>query len=235
MPLTWDVPLAGGRVARVRSTTTADGDLRVDAEPVALAQRRAAIVDLPWAWLRQVHGADVVVVDEAAGAQGAEADALVTGAEGVALAVQAADCGPLALVSPEGVVAVAHAGWRGTEAGVVEATVAAMRARGASRVDAVLFPCLHVECCAFSEDDLTRLERRFGPGVRGRTTAGSPAFDLPAAIARAVADAGATLVDVVDACTACDPAGRFFSHRAHQDRGRHALVAWIDPSPGSAA
>ena len=45
------------------TTTRADGDFRIDAPPAELASRRRALVDLPWVWLRQVHGADVLVVD----------------------------------------------------------------------------------------------------------------------------------------------------------------------------
>ena len=81
--------------------------------------------------IRQVHGGRVVVVEDpaAAGARaGTEADALVTAAPGVALAVHTADCAPVALVSPEGVLGVAHAGWKGLEAGVIPAVAAAMPA-----------------------------------------------------------------------------------------------------------
>lgn len=191
-------------------------------------------MDLPWAWLRQVHGAEVVVVadpDDVVRVAGAEADALVTASRGVALAAHAADCGPVVLASPEGVVGVAHAGWRGTEAGVLQATAASMRDLGATGIRAALFPCLHVECCEFGLEDLDRVAARLGDEVRGASTRGRPALDLPAAIAAALADAGATLTWTADACTACDPAGRFWSHRARSDQARQAMVAWIE-GPG---
>ena len=55
-----------------------------------------------------------------------------------------------------------------------------------------------------------------GHGVRGRTAAGRPALDVPAAVSAALAASGAAEVAGVDACTAC--AGGYFSHRARGDR-----------------
>jgi copper oxidase (laccase) domain-containing protein len=224
-------------MARARCSTRADGDLQVGGDPADLSGRRRALVDLPWAWLHQVHGADVAVVAGPADVgrvAGLRADALVTAAPGVVLAVHAADCGPVALVSPEGVVGAAHAGWRGTEAGVLQATAAAMRRLGATTIEAALFPCLHVECCEFGLGDLDRLAARLGDGVRGVTAGGAPALDLPAAVGSALAEADVALGRASDACTACDPEGRFWSHRARAEPGRTALAVWIEGAEGSA-
>ncbi len=87
---------------------------------------RAAGIDLV-VRLRQVHGARVLVAE--ASAEGGvmmmgEADALVTGGAGALLAISVADCVPIFMVDPERQnLALAHAGWRGTAAGVVEATL----------------------------------------------------------------------------------------------------------------
>jgi len=76
-------------------------------------------------WLRQVHGSHVVV-DPSAG-ETPEADAAITRQPGVVCVVQSADCLPVILASGDGAeLAIAHAGWRGLAAGVVEATVRAM-------------------------------------------------------------------------------------------------------------
>jgi YfiH family protein len=216
--------------ARFRFTTAADGNLSIlqdDAD--SLATRRRAVVDLPWTWLRQVHGPDVVVVDTPGGGSGLAADAAVTAVPGAALAVQTADCAPVALLSPddEGVVGVAHAGWRGLEQGVLPAAVAAMRSLGASDVRAVLGPCIHAECYEFGAEPLATLVDRFGPGVRGTTAAGTPALDVPAAVRASLAAAGVDHVDDVDVCTACDTG--YFSHRARADDGRQAVVVWVEP------
>ena len=91
---------------------------------------------------------------------------------GCALAVLTADCAPVALASPEGVFGVAHAGWRGLVAGVLERTVDAMRALGATEIGAVLGPCIRAECYEFGPADLDRVAARLGDGVRATTAVG---------------------------------------------------------------
>ena len=157
--------------------------------------------------------------------RGEEADALVTTRPGVALAVLTADCAPVALASPEGVIAAAHAGWAGLHAGILERTVESMRALGATTVEAALGPCIHPECYEFGAADLARLARRLGDSVVGTTGRGRPALDLPAAVRAALAGAGAHLVHDEDACTACG-AERYFSHRGRHERERQAMVVW---------
>jgi YfiH family protein len=217
--------------AEVVFTGRAEGDLghagrwvAVDEVDGDVEARRRAVVDRPWSWLRQVHGTDVVVVDAPGSGAGQAGDALVTAAAGTALAVLTADCGPVALGSDEGVVGAVHAGWRGVEAGVVERAVAAMRDLGAGRVRAALGPCIHPECYEFGAAELDRLTSVLGEGVRGTTTAGRPALDLPAAVAAALERAGADLVYVDPVCTACSPA--HFSHRARGELERQAVVVW---------
>jgi YfiH family protein len=180
-----------------------------------------------------VHGAEVHVIegpDDAAAIAGRDGDALVTRAAGVVLAVQTADCGPIVLDSREGVIAVAHAGWRGLEAGVIERTVDAMRELGATTIAGVLGPSIGPECYEFGADDLAEVAARLGPEARARTAAGSPALDVRAAARRAAADRGITL-QVSDVCTACDAEDRYFSHRARQDIGRMATIVWREAAP----
>jgi YfiH family protein len=188
--------------------------------------RRRAVVDLPWTWLRQVHGDKAVRVTVPGEWSGERADAAVTTVPGCAIAVFSADCAPVVLGSPEGVAGVAHAGWRGLVAGVLERTVDEMRSLGASTVRAHLGPCIHAECYEFGSADLDRVAARLGDGVRSTTSAGSPALDVPAAVRSALAMAGVVELDDVDVCTACSP--DHFSWRARQDNRRQAAVAWMD-------
>ena len=185
------------------------------------------------AWVTQVHGSRVVDVARPGAGGGAgpvrcrnlgEADALVAGSPDSALSVLTADCGPLALGSPEGVFAAVHAGWRGLAAGVVGSTVHHMRARGASDVSGVLGPCIHAGCYEFGADELDLVARACGAAVRATTAAGRPALDLVAGVDAALTAAGGRLAEVVDVCTACG--GGQFSHRARADAGRQALVVW---------
>ncbi|HVC66257.1 MAG TPA: laccase domain-containing protein [Acidimicrobiales bacterium] len=192
-------------------------------------------------WTDQVHGSRVLDVATAPVPApdgpapplvcSGEGDALVSDLPGVALCVLTADCGALALASPEGVYAAVHVGWRGLVAGVVEAAVDRMRGRGATEVVGALGPCIHAECYEFSGADLDAVAAVYGDAVRGRTTGGRPALDVPAGIAAALARAGARSVRGVDACTACDDG--YHSHRARHDTGRQALLVWSAPSAGS--
>jgi YfiH family protein len=179
------------------------------------------VIDRPWRWVRQVHGAAVVW----AGAGRPDADAVITAERDCALAVFTADCAPVALASPEGMIAAVHAGWRGLDAGVIEAAVAALRAAGSSSVWAALGPCIHPCCYEFSERDLAGLANRYGDAIRSTTTNGHVALDLPAAVAVALKSAGAELVHAADPCTSCWPG--YFSHRARNEKQRQAGVVWL--------
>ena len=217
--------------AHVAFTGRAEGDMGHGGERVVtvhpdVAERRRAVVDLPWTWLRQVHGADVVRVDGPGDTAGWRADAAVTAEPGCAVAILTADCAPVALASPEGVTAVAHAGWRGVVAGVIEATVAEMRALGATDVSAVIGTCIRPGCYEFGPDALDEVAARLGDGVRATTPTGSPALDLPAAVRVALAGASVDAARVTDVyvCTACS--ANHFSWRARREQQRQAAVIW---------
>jgi YfiH family protein len=101
-----------------------------DSGQVAQNRRRfrdAAGMPAEPVWLNQVHGCNVLV-DPVAGVDQADADAVVYGTVGKVAAVLTADCLPVVFASlDDSEVAAAHAGWRGLAAGVLEATVRAMR------------------------------------------------------------------------------------------------------------
>ena len=217
--------------AEVRFTGRTEGDLghagawvEVHEVDEGVAARRRAVVDRPWSWLRQVHGAEVRVVDGPGKCAGDVGDGLVSADPGAALAVLTADCAPIALASDEGVIGVVHAGWRGLVAGVVDKGVGAMRDLGATDVVAALGPCIHAECYEFSGADLDAVARQLGDGVRGVTSEGRPALDVPAAVRAALERAGARLVHDVDVCTACST--EHYSHRARRELERQAVVVW---------
>ncbi len=189
-----------------------------------MALRRRGIVELPWTWTHQVHGTRVVEVDRPGGGVGEAADGSVSRTPGVALAVLTADCAPVALVSAEGIIGVAHAGWRGLLDGVVGATVDAMRGLGATEVGAVIGPCIHPECYQFGSADLDLLAARLGPDVRAEWPGGGEALDLPAAVRSSLEQAGVELLGEAAICTACSP--DYWSWRGGRDRQRQATVVW---------
>jgi len=198
--------------AFVRVLTRADGSTKPPPSDVA--------------WFRSVHGSDVLVADRP-GLAGS-ADGLVTTSRGLPLLARAADCGMLAMASPEGVVGVAHAGWRGLVEGVIPALAGHMRRLGAASILGFSGPTIGPCCDEFGEDDLRRVCDAVGVDVSSTTTAGSLSLDPQAGIAAACAAAGVELVGVDHRCTACDGAGgTFYSHRARRDVGRHGVVAWL--------
>jgi YfiH family protein len=97
---------------------------------VARAKLRQWLPDDP-VWLEQVHGNTVCDLDrlDAGEDRGPpRADAAVSHRADRVCAVLTADCMPVLFTDRRGsVVAAAHAGWRGLAAGVLEATLAAMR------------------------------------------------------------------------------------------------------------
>lgn len=215
-----------------RFTDRSDGDLAVDADPAALAAARARVAPGEWTWLRQVHGADVVVVDAPGRHAGAQADASVTTVPGAVLAVNTADCAGVLLAArgPSGpVVGAAHAGWRGLVAGVLEATVEAMRSLGARDVHWCLGPCISPAYYEFGAAELDLVAERYGEQVRGATIDGTPALDLRAGVAAALTSVGATgPVDPSVPCTASE--SRYYSWRAGRDTGRQSAVIWTGAS-----
>lgn len=111
------------------------------------ARVAAAMEVLPenLASVHQVHSADVVTLTEPMDGPKPKADAMVTNVPGVALGILTADCQPVLFSDAEaGVVGAAHAGWRGALSGVLENTVEAMCALGASRdgIAAVIGPSI---------------------------------------------------------------------------------------------
>ena len=208
------------------------------------------VCPFPETVLTQVHGTAVVVVSEPGSSTGVEADALVTTAVGAGLAIRTADCAPVLFAGRRAardragsgagerdgdgsIIGAAHAGWRGLYEGVIERTVATMRALGAVDIEWRMGPCISPESYEFSPADLTTLALRFGPDVVAATGSGSPALDLPAAVRVAVAEAGLGATSETPPCTAtargADGAPQYFSWRARGDGGRQMSRIWIEP------
>jgi YfiH family protein len=178
--------------------------------------------------VQQVHSARAIPVT-AAPADRPEADAMVTATPGLALAVLTADCQPVLFHdSAAGVIGAAHAGWRGTMDGVLEATLLAMEGLGAARARtrAVIGPTISQVAYAVGPEFLDRFRaedpdnKRFfakGPGDRFL-------FDLPAYGLSRLRAAGIGHAEWTGHCTYRDPA-RFYSfrrttHAGEADYGR---------------
>lgn len=189
-----------------------------------LANRRVVneVIDgtVGWSTVRQVHGARVVRADPAPAPGGhpdprPEADALWTDDPERTLAVFSADCVLLLLVGP-GRIGLAHAGWRGLAAGVVERATEAVGARSAFAGPAI-GPC----CFEVGEEVREVFAERFGSHV----LVGPDRVDLWAAAETAARRSGVEVVPTARICTSCQPE-LFFSHRRDGgETGRQGLVA----------
>ena len=185
-------------------------------------------------WLAQVHGRDVVTVtaDGAAALRAAppQADAAVTRAPGIVVAVRTADCLPVLLAARDGgVLAVAHAGWRGLAAGVLDAAVAAMDV-SAHEVACWIGPAIGPSAFEVGAD-VHAAYCASDAGAAAHFVAlreGKWLADLPALARRRLAAIGVREVAVDGNCTHTD-AQRFFSWRRDRSSGRMALLAWLAP------
>jgi purine-nucleoside/S-methyl-5'-thioadenosine phosphorylase / adenosine deaminase len=172
----------------------------------------------------QVHGVTAVVVDEASvGGERPKADALVTATRGLAVGVLTADCCPILLADAEaGVVAAAHAGWRGALAGVAEAALAAMEGLGAvrQRVRAAVGPCIGARVYEVGpefEAQFLALDSASAGFFARATPQSRPTFDLTAYVARRLRQAGVVRVGTASVCS-YDVQDEFFSYRRSQLR-----------------
>jgi YfiH family protein len=157
-------------------------------------------------FLRQVHGTRV----RAAPWEGSpEGDGALAREPGLLLAVETADCLPVLIVDRRRrAVAIAHAGWRGTAAGVAGVVVASLLESGsrASDLEAALGPSIG-PCCYEVGQEVGEAfgaggESFFRPGARGRLH-----LDLRAANSRQLREAGVPQagIHLLDECTFCRP------------------------------
>ena len=198
------------------------------AEAVAINRTRVAeALDLAPDHLvsvHQVHSPDAINVTTPLRVR-PQADAMVTATPGLGLAILTADCQPVLFADAKvGVIGAAHAGWRGAKDGVLEATIDAMEALGASRANivAVIGPCISQSAYevgpeffeVFTDDD-PQTRRFFAQGPRDRML-----FNLPGYGLWRLREAGVGHAEWTQHCTFSD-ASRFFSYR----RTTHAQEA----------
>ncbi|MEQ1690882.1 MAG: polyphenol oxidase family protein [Gemmatimonas sp.] len=175
----------------------------------------------------QVHGADVV--RHGSGWRGwlrlRGVDGHISAEPGTALVVTVADCTPVFLAHPSGVVAALHAGWRGTAAGILGAGLEAMAHLG----------CPAQECTVHLGPAICGACYEVGPEVFEAVTGTRPAskglLDVRAVLADQAASRGVRELTISPRCTRCDQA-RFFSHRGG-DEGRQLGVIALLPTPAA--
>lgn len=200
-------------------------------------RRLAALLPRAPKWLNQVHGNRVVNADDVINIiEDVKADAMVTSTPNMPCAIMVADCLPVLFCDDTGQhVAAAHAGWRGLAEGVLENTVAVMRAPPAS-IRAWLGPAIGPTAFEVGDDVRDAFVTR-DPGTascfvpRGNDHPDKFMADIYALARTSLARAGVTRVYGGEFCTFSQPE-RFFSYRREgkigRKTGRMAGVIWIE-------
>lgn len=203
-----------------------DDPWAVTANRAALARGVGVAPDRLVAMAAQ-HGARVAVVTTSDAGLDLAVDALVTHQPGCALLVLAADCVPVLLADgAAGVAGVVHAGWRGVQARVVTAGVAAMQDLGAQRIRAVVGPAICGSCYAVHEQRFAAVVA-VAPAAAATTAEGGHGLDLAAGVLAELAGLGVETTRW-GGCTVSDP--RWFSHRRDGVTGRHGAALVLDPA-----
>lgn len=189
-------------------------------------------------WLNQVHQAQVLDADQyqvpepGSLAPPPSADAAITMQRNQVLAIMTADCLPVVMASTDGrVLGVAHAGWRGLAAGVLENTLQAMRRRVPDAVAwrAWIGPAIsqrHFEVGAdvfkafVSHDPQSAVF--FAEEIPGEKWLA----DLPALARQRLYRAGVSSIELSGYCTYAQSES-FYSYRRTALTGRLVTVAWL--------
>ncbi|MDP9202452.1 MAG: polyphenol oxidase family protein [Gemmatimonadota bacterium] len=170
--------------------------------------------------IRQVQGDRVLV--HTGGWEGwlraGEADGHIATERGTALAVGIADCVPVFIAHPSGVVALLHSGWRGTAARITSKAIDSLERYGiaASELAVHLGPAICGRCYEVSAEVREQLT--------GQPTIRPGNVDLRSLIAEQASAAGVRRVTVSASCTLCDN-DQFFSHRAGNSGRQIAVIA----------
>ena len=206
-----------------------------DTDEALAENRRRLRVFLPAEprWLWQVHGTAVAVQNAQRDSIPEVADAAITRERGVVCAVLVADCLPVLFANRRGTaVGVAHAGWRGLAAGVLERTVAGFNSFGVRAGDLVAWLGPGIGPAAFEVDAEVRdaylahdrrADAHFARGAPGKWHA-----DLYGLARQRLAEGGVRAVGGGGFCTRTDTT-RFYSWRRDRACGRTAALVWLAP------
>ena len=236
----WKSPLLSREPRAVHAVTRGDFNMASTVGPDmpgTVERRRRVCHDLALSFDRltvgrQVHGDHVVVVD---GQRIGAADGLVTDQPDVPLMALSADCCLMTVFDPaRPAIGVAHAGWRGTVAGIAGVLVQTMVDHYDARPEtlvAAIGPCAGVCCYAVKADVLAAFDDNgHDPSAIIEQRGDATYLNLAVANRRQLEHSGVRLerIDMAGICTICSD--DFFSYRRLGPRtGQFALVAAVRP------
>ncbi len=188
----------------------------------------AALPAMP-VWLNQIHGNKVVRADEVSQTRPVDADASITRKINTVCAVLTADCLPVFFCNRVGTeVAIAHAGWRGLHAGVLEQTVLAMQSAAS---DLLIYFGPAIGAAAFEVGAEVRqvfCEKNSQNSSAFKTVdAAHYLCDIYQLARIALETVGVTQFYGGGLCT-CTDVKRFYSYRRNAEMGRLASLIWIE-------
>lgn len=185
---------------------------------------------------RQTHTTNVAIIDEAfldadidqQEQRLNEVDALVTTLPGLCIGVNTADCVPIVLADPKhGIIAVAHAGWRGTVSGIARHTVRVMRQLGAQAGDihAAMGACICADCFEVGDEVPMAFERAgfdLSAIMHRNPATGKAHIDLPQANRHILIEAGVPThhIALPSCCSRCRSDSYFSARRLGINSGR---------------
>lgn len=174
--------------------------------------------------LYQVHGTTALAVNSQVARDGLpKADAVVTQTPRLVIGVLTADCAPVLFADPEaGIVAAAHAGWRGAVAGIIESTVSEMERIGAvrGRICAAVGPCINQPAYEVGPDfeaELLDKDPAYARFLARQSANGKAHFDLPGLVVSRLASSGVGNIVNAAQCTHANES-LFFSYRRTTQR-----------------
>ncbi len=185
-------------------------------------------------WLTQVHETKVFKLEGSVSTIAPEADAIYTETKNIVCGIHTADCLPVFFCDAKGKeIAVAHAGWRGLAAGVLENTAACFKA---DSEEIIVWFGPAIASCHFEvgEDVRDAFIEAADESLRSKTESvfqsglakGKWMADLYALARLRLNQLGINNISGGEYCTYCDPQ-KFYSYRRAKDSGRLASLIWL--------
>lgn len=189
----------------------------------------------------QVHGTHIAIVDESMAGRGGlsakgaipDTDGLITNVSGIPLTLLFADCTPLLFSDPvQGVIGLAHGGWRGSAGNIVGKMIEKMKAGYGCRPEDIrlgIGPCICMESFEVGKEVL----QAFAPFFSDRqlaqlstsSSSGKYLFNLPLANAWLAMQSGITEEHMEMSLINTMSCDLFYSYRrSHGQCGRHAAI-----------
>jgi len=190
--------------------------------------------------LKQIHSDQVILVPsnpDRHEIRNREGDALLTNLSGVGIAVRTADCVPILLAQPEGVIGVVHAGWRGTKAGILEKSLLQIKETwnlDLSQIYVSMGPAICGKCYEVGEEVGGQF-RESGSDIVKKTSGEKLLLDLKLANQKLLKKmcVPPSQIEVRSECTLCHEA-EFFSYRGElkrREKGEGRNISWIMQVP----